>query len=242
MSRITQRGAVAPFELFYNSTEPQNVTYPGQKFDLADGREVTLVSVGGSDIVSGVLVQGSAIVADNQNLAVAAAVTAGDTAFSMTVTLGSSAVTANQYQGGYVVINAGPGIGQTLRIASHPAANASASLVLTLEDAVQVSLTTSSKACLLASPYVGAVINPTTPTATPVGATFYPLTASAYGFVVSKGITSLLCDGGIAVGAAISPSNATAGAVEAGVIAQGFVGRALQAGVTTESRAVFIDC
>lgn len=240
MSRITQFGATAPFGLFKNDTTADNVTYTGQKFNLSDGREVTLVLAGASNIVSGVLVQGSAIVADNQNLAVAAAAAANAT--SITVTLGSTAVTANQYAGAFVVINAGPGIGQTLRIASHPAALAAASLVLTLEDAVQVALTTSSKACLIASPYNGVVINPTTPTATPVGVTLYPLTAGAYGYIVSKGLVSCLADGNIAVGASISPSNGTAGAVELGVLAQGFVGRALQAGVTTESRAVFIDC
>lgn len=240
MSRITQFGATAPFGLFKNDTTADNVTYTGQKFDLADGREVTLVSVGGSNIVSGVLVQGSAIVADNQNIAVAANAAVGAT--SITVTLGATAVTANQYAGGFVVINAGSGIGQTLQIASHPAASGAASLVITLSDAVQVAITSaSSKACLIASPYEDVVINPTTPTATPVGVTLYPLTASAYGYVVSKGIVSCLADGNPAVGAALSSSNATAGAVESGVIAQGFVGRALQAGVTTESRAIFVD-
>jgi len=242
MSRITQFGATAPFGLFNNDTTADNVTYTGQKFNLSDGREVTLVSVGGSNIVSGVLVQGSAIVADNQNLAVPAAATASATTFTISVTLGSSAVTANQYAGGFAVVNAGPGIGQTLRIASHPAALATAALVLTLEDNLQVSLTTSSKVCLIANPYNGVVINPTTPTATPVGVTLYPLTASAYGYIVSKGLVSCLNDGGVAVGAAVSPSNGTAGAVESGVIAQGFVGRSLQAGVTAESRAIFIDC
>lgn len=242
MSRITQRGATSPFNIFDNNTEAQNSTYPGQKFDLADGREVTLVKIGASNIASGLLTAGSAIVANHQNVAVAANVTASATAYTVTVTLGATAATANQYAGGFLVINAGAGIGQTLRINSHPAADASASLVLTLEDAVQVSLASaSSKACLIANPYTGVVINPTTSVSTPVGATFYPVTAGSYAFVVSKGATSLLADGSLTVGAAISPSNATAGAVEDGVIAQGFVGRALQAGVTTEARTVFID-
>lgn len=242
MSRITQRGATAPFGLFINDTEAQDVTYTGQKFDLADGREVTLVSAGVSNIVSGVLVQGSAIVANHQNLAVVSAVTAGPTANSITVTLAGTAATANEYAGGYAVINAGPGIGQTLQIASHPAqTNTTGNLVLTLADAVQVSLTTSSKVCLIPNIYAGVIINPTSPTNTPVGVTLYPLTAGSYGYVVSKGVTSLLADGSISVGSAVSPSNGTAGAVEAGVIGQGFVGRALQAGVTTESRAIYVD-
>ena len=241
MSRITQRGATAPFGLFKNDTDASDVTYPGQKFDLSDGREVTLVSTGGSNIVSGVLVQGSAIVADNQNIAVAANAAAAAT--SVTVTLGATAVTANQYAGGFLVVNAGSGIGQTLKIQSHPAANGAASCVITLEDPVVTALTSaSSKVCLIANPYTGVVINPTTATATPVGVTFYPLTASQYGYVISKGATSCLADANTAaVGLGIIPSTTTAGSIAVATATGANIGRALQASVSAEARTIFID-
>ncbi len=242
MSRITNKGATAPLSLFQTSTDPSFSTFAGERFDLSDGREVVLVQAGGSNLASGVLVQASAIVANHQNIAVTA-YSAGSNATPprVTVTLGATAATANQYAGGFVVVNDNNGEGQTVKIASHPAADASASLVITLEDTPVTALTTASEVCLIANLYVGAIINPTTATNTPIGVTFYPIATTLYGYLISKGPTSLLADGALTVGAAISPSNGTAGAAEDGVIVQGFIGRALQAGVTTEYRTVYVD-
>lgn len=245
MSRITNKGATSPLGLFQTSTDQSFTTFAGERFDLSDGREVVLIQAGAVALSSGVLVQAPAITANHQNCAVAANASVGAT--SITVTLGATAATANQYAGGFVVINAGSGIGQTLKIASHPAANGSASLVLTLEDAVAVALTSaSSKACLIPNLYVGGIINPTTPTNTPIGVSFYPIAASAYGYLISKGPTSCLADGTIAVGSPISASGSVAGAViqtayATNVVSQGILGRALQAGVTTEARTVYAD-
>ncbi len=239
MSRITNKGATSPLGLFKTETDPSFSTFAGERFDLSDGREVVLVQAAAVALASGVLVQAPAIVDNHQNLAVVANTAVGAT--QVTVTLGATLASTNQYQGGFAVVNAGPGIGQTLKVSSNPAAALSTNVILTLEDSVAVALTTSSKISLIANPYIGAVINPTTPTNTPIGVTLYPIAASTYGYLISKGPTSALADGAVTVGSAISPSNATAGAVENGVIAQGFVGRALQAGVTTESRMVYVD-
>lgn len=242
MSRITNKGATAPLSLFQTSTDASFATYAGERFDLSDGREVVLVQAGAVALSSGVLAQAPAIVAGHQNLAITATITASASQFTLTATLGGTAATAAQYAGGLAVINAGPGIGQTLRISTNAAqATTNGTITLTLEDALQVSLTTASRVSLIPNLYVGAIINPTTPTNTPIGVTMYPIAISAYGYLLSKGPTSLLADGALTVGGAISPSNATAGAVEDGVIAQGFVGRALQAGVTTEARTVYVD-
>lgn len=243
MSLITQKGQGAPFSLFQTSTDVSLETLLGARFDLADGREVILVqSEASTTVVPGKLYQAPAIVANHQNIAVTAFVAASATGPSkVTVTLGATAVTANQYAGGFVVVNDANGEGQTLRINSHPAADSSASLVITLEDNASVALTTSSEVCLIANPANGIIINPTTATGIPVGVGLYTIAASAYGFIISKGVTSLLADVAITAGAAISPSNAVAGAVESGVIAQGFIGRALQTAVDTEYRTCFID-
>ena len=236
-SRLTQKGQGAAFGLFTNDTDSSNFSLCGQHFDLADGREVVLVSVGGSGIVSGVLCQSSVQVANHQNLAVVANVAVGAT--SVTVTLGGTAITANQYAGGYLIVNAGAGIGQTLKIESHPAqANAAGNVILTLSDPVQVALTSAaSKVCLLANPYTGVIINPTSATGIPVGVTLYPLTAGSYGYIVTKGIVSCLNAGGTAIGLGLAISG-TAGALATVAATTGQVAIALQAGVTTESRAV----
>ncbi len=241
MSRITQKGQGAPLGLFQTDTDTSLETLLGSRWDLADGREVILVQASAATTVApGLLYQAPAIVPNHQNNAVQANAAVGAT--SVSVTLGATAATANQYAGGFLVVNDANGEGQTLRINSHLANAGSATLVLNLEDAVVVALTTSSEVCLIANPANGIIINPTTPTGIPVGVGLYPIAASSYGFLLSKGITSLLnADAALTVGSAISPSNATAGAVENGVIAQGFVGRALQTGVDTEYRTCFID-
>lgn len=251
MSSITQKGATGPLSLVANgafqtapSTETSLNTLLGTRWDLSDGREVMLVEAGGVALPAGVLTQDPAIVANHQNLVVTAytAYSAnGNVPAKVTVTLGATAATANQYAGGFVVVNDSNGEGQTLRIASHPAALSGGSLAITLEDGATVAITTASNVCLIPPHGKDIIINPTTPTGALVGVTLYAIGIGAYGFVTTKGITSCLADGAITVGSAISPSNAVAGAVENGVIAQGFVGNANQAGVDTEYRSVFIN-
>ena len=270
MSRISQRPAVAAIEMFKQLTSGTTgtgnydagaATYVGQKFDTSDGRELTLIANSSVALTSGVLVQGTPITANHQNLAVAVTTvpaTAGT--FTVSATLGATVLNQNQYQGGFLVVNAGTGIGQTLRIASNPGAAASAAVTITLEDPIQVTLDATSKVCLITNPNVGIVINPTTPTATPIGVSFYPVAASTlptfngstgvqtaagtiqYALVVNKGATSCLSDVSIAaIGLAVSPSTTTAGCVTVAAATTARVGRALQAGVSAEARTVFID-
>src|SRR6185369_8356134 len=116
MSRITNKGATAPFDIFKTSTDTSNNTFAGERFDLSDGREVVLIQAGAVALSSGQLMQAPALVANHQNMATS---TAAAGATQVTVTLGATAATLNQYQGGYVIFNAGTGLGQTLKIASH---------------------------------------------------------------------------------------------------------------------------
>lgn len=245
--------------------DPSLSTAIGHVFALEDGREVRLVSNGATALASGVLVQGSAIVANHQNLTVAvpAAYPATAGTFQVSVTIGATKLNLNQYAQGFLVVNAGTGIGQTLKISSNTNGAASASaMIITLEDAIVTTLDATSKVCLIANPYEGCVINPTTSTATPVGVTLYPIAAATantydgttgalsttgvaqYGFVVSKGISSCLADATVAnVGTGISPSTTTAGAITSsgGSAALVNIGRALQTTVSAEARAVFLD-
>lgn len=271
MSRISQRSAVAPLNVFKQATslstgtgdvDPSFSTYVGQKFDTSDGRELTLISNGAVALVSGVLVQGSPIVANHQNLAVAVTTvpaTAGT--FAISVTLGATKLTQNQYAGGFAVVNAGTGIGQTLRISSNPgAASSGAGVVITLEDAIQVTLDATSKVSLHANPYQDVVINPTTSTNRVVGVTLYPVAAATavtsstagvitsagiqqYALVTSKGITSCLSDASVAAaGLGIAPSTTTAGAITVQAATLANIGSAILLGVSAESRAVYLDC
>jgi hypothetical protein len=208
------------------------------------------------------LVQSSPIVALHQNLAVAVPATTPATAgtFAVSVTVGATKVNTNQYAGGFMVVNAGTGIGQTLQIASNPGIAASgAGLIITLADPIQVTLDATSKVSLHANLYQDVVINATTPTGVAVGVTFYPVAAAValtstsagvisttgtqqYAFVVSKGLVSCLSDATVAAaGLGIAPSSSTAGCVTVMAATLRAIGTTLTLGVSAESRAVYID-
>lgn len=259
MSRLTERPAVSPLQLFQTSTDQSLNTLVGSRFDSSDGREFVLVQNGGTALVSGNLIQGPAKIGTttgHQNLATS---TAAVGATSVTVTLGGTAATANQYAGGYVIFNAGTGAGQTLKISSHIAqTSTSGTLVLNLEDAITVAtLASDTKSCLVLNPYgssggatfatSGVVVCPTTLTGAVIGVSFYPIAATSstvlsYGFIQTKGVVACLNDATTAIGLDLMPSTNTAGAVMTYVAATSSrVGSATQAGVTTESRLITIQ-
>lgn len=250
MSRITQKGATSALSLvangaFQTSTDSSLATLVGTRWDLSDGREVILANASSATTVAaGKLYQDPAQITDHQNLTVTAYTaysSNGNVPAKVTATLGATAVTANQYAGGFLLVNSSTGAGQTLRIASHPAAALSASLTVTLEEGATVAITTSSKVSLIPPHGKDVIIAPTAITGAIVGVSLYAIAASSYGFFVSKGPVACLGDGTVTVGSAVSPSNAVAGAVENGVIAQGFVGTAIQTGVDTEYRGIFVN-
>lgn len=267
MSRLTEKGATGPLALFTTSTDLSLGTLVGSKFDSSDGREFVLVQNGGTALVSGNLIQSPAKIGTttgHQNLATS---TAAVGATQVTVTLGGTAATANQYAGGYVIFNAGTGAGQTLKIQSHPAqTSTSGTVVLTLEDAIVVAtLASDTKSCLVLNPYGsyngtnasthGVIVMPTTNTGGPIGVTLYPIAATttsggtlanggipSYGLIQTKGVVSCLNDATTAIGLDVMPSANTAGALQTYVAATNTrVGTATQAGVTTEKRLVTIQ-
>jgi hypothetical protein len=167
--------------------------------------------------VAGQLYQDAALIANHQALtttAFTAQSANGNVPARVTVTLGATGVTANQYQGGFAYVQSGVGIGQMLRIASHPAAAGSASLVITLEDAPSVALTTASVVSLVPAHGSNVIVSPTTRTNVSCGVALYAIPASSYGFLVSKGLAVVLSDTTApGVGVAITASAVTAGAI-----------------------------
>src|SRR5215213_6415091 len=107
----------------------------GTRMNDGLGNEYVYVKAGGTALVPGKLQQAPAEVTNHQNLTTAAAAIG---ATSITVTLGNTAATANQYAGGQAIITASTGLGYSYQIKSHPAADASATLVVTLEDPIEV--------------------------------------------------------------------------------------------------------
>lgn len=253
----------APIALFgvtggVNTNSDQSLqTMVGSPFLAEDGRIFTLVQVGASNIASGLLVQSPASIgANHTGLTLSTAVIGATT---ITATLGGTAVTANQYAGGFLVISAGTGIGQTLKIASHPAqATTSGTVVLTLEDPLSVAtLTSDSKGSLTLPQYgsangatvqtSGVIVNPTTQTGRVIGATIYPLTAStttvpSFGWIQTNGPVGVLNGANTSIGLDVMPGASVAGSVVTYVVAtKSRVGTATVAGEDTKAQLITLQ-
>lgn len=239
------------------STDTSLATLVGTRFVSADGRQFALVQNGGSALSSGVLVQGPATIgANHTGLAIAAAAATGAT--TITATLGGTVTTANQYQGGFAVISAGTGAGQTLRIASNTATGTTGVVSLVLEDPLSVNVDTSTSKVTLTLPAYGSkngtdvtthgvIIAPSgTATGQEIGVTFYPIAASTstvptYGWITTKGQVACL-----AAGSATAGLGAMLGAVNGAVSVQvaatnAQIGRFIQTAEDTKKQMIFID-
>ena len=233
----------------------------GVRFNTNDGRQVVMVRNGGTEIAvaaisAGLLVQAPAEITTWNNLAItvptAYPATAGT--YQVLVTNAGTKLNVNEYQNGYAIVSAGTGIGQTLQIASHQAAAASATFVLTLQDPIQVTLDATSTITLVRNPYIGVVVSATGLTGTAVGASFYTIAAGTastydatsgaltaqgqpvYAFVGCHGVWGVKADGTNtpAVGLPASASTTTAGNVTVFTAAKQYVGN--MAGTATSAK------
>lgn len=214
----------------------------GAKAVTSGGRIFRYVKCGGTALVAGKLYDGPAIITDHVNIAVQAAAAA--LATSVTVTLGGTEVTANQYdQDGLLIINDVDGEGFSYTIKSHPTADASANIVITLDDdeTIVTALTTSSQASLISNQYNGIIVHPSTETGIPVGVANTQITASQFGWIQTRGSVSCLHDStNAALGDGVSASNATIGAVTKDVAILCPIGYMLADGVSTEFNPIFL--
>ena len=180
---------------------------------LIYGSKTFKYAFSGAAIAAGALIQNAAAVTTHRNLTPTAASAAATT---VTVTLGgTNAATLNQYKNGYLHVNDVAGQGQLLKIASNPAANASASCVITLFDPVVTAITTSSKIDLIQNPYIDVVIAPTAETGSVVGVSPIAIADDRYFWAQTSGPASVITDGTIVLGHTVNRSDNAAGAVEA---------------------------
>lgn len=215
----------------------------GTKACTKDGRVYRYAQAGASGLSKGELQVTADVVANHENMAVAAAAAAG--AFEVTVTLGATAVTSNQYAGSYLVINDADGEGTAYLVSGHPAADASADVVITLAQALDEALTTSSEASLIYHDYAAVQQSNTDQADVPVGIPNIDVTASYFFWCQSGGACAALADETLAIGSELTIGSSTAGSVEVkDAVAEPVVGVAKQAGVDTEFRIIDlrIDC
>lgn len=236
-------------------------TLCGVKFSTNDGRQVVMVRNAAVAVGSGLLVQAPAEVTAFNDLVItvptAYPATAGT--YQILVTNGATVLNENQFAGGYLITSLDTGKGQTLQIASHQPAAASATFVVTLQDPIQVTLDATSNVTLVANPYINVVVSATGLTGAVVGATFYGVSASTaktfngttgaqtvnglpvYAFVGCQGVWGVVGDGtnAPAVGLPASASSTTAGNVTVFTAAKQYIGN--MAGTGTSAKTAPID-
>lgn len=205
---LTQELPVISQELFVSSATQQDEL--GHEVTDGRGQYYRYVKAGASALVVGNVVQAPAQDTDHDQLTPAAAAV---NATSITVTLGSTGVSANQYQYGFAIIDTTPGLGYAYPIRYHAAASASATVELFLERPIQVALTTSSRVTLVPNRFKGVIQAPTTLTGAVVGTAVYPIAAGEFGYVGTGGVLATLIAGTPAVGAAVVVPGSAAGAV-----------------------------
>lgn len=238
MSQLTSDIQAGPIGL-YNTSTTEYATL-GSRAVTGDGREFRYARAGAVALVPGTLVQSAAEITNHQNLAPTADQAIGTKV--LTVTLGATAVTANYYANGWMVVTTSTGAGYQYKISSHPAAGSGQTLQLTLEDPLVTTLASAtSKVDLVANPYAAVVINPTTATSAPIGVAVTAAAASNYCWIQTKGAATVLADGAVVVGTNVAASNATAGAVEAATGVQALVGQAVTGIATTQYGVVNIS-
>lgn len=198
----------------------------GARAETADGRVFRYVKAGASALVAGYLYQAPAQITNHQDLTPTAA-SVGAT--SVTVTLGATAATANQYAGGKLIVTVDTGAGYQYEIESNPAADASGSLTLTLKDPLIEAIDATTNIDLVPNPYNGVIIGAATPTSCLLGVAVSDITANYYGWIQTGGNAVCRNDaaGAITVGTNVCGSNAVAGAIEASTGTQPTVGIAV---------------
>jgi len=232
-------GAVQIFPNDQLTTSTEQQCNLGQLGVTKDGRAYRYAKAGEA-LSPGKLQVAAPIAANHENMAVAAAAAIGAT--KVTVTLGATAATLNQYAGGFLTINDATGEGISYLVSGHPAADASASLVVTLAEPLKVALTTSSEASLQKNPWDGVVISVVDQLDMPVGVPNVSVASGSYCWLQTRGVCSALADETLAIGVALTIGTGVAGAVEAlDAAGEPQVGVAIQAGVDTEYRAVYLQ-
>jgi len=212
----------------------------GERLVTSDGRVFRYAKAGASNLVAGNMLQSPAKVDNHRALTPTAAAIGAET---ITVTLGATAATAGQYANGWAMISTGPGNGYAYPILSHPAADASATLTVSLGVPLIVALTASSRVDLIANPYNGVIQSPvTTLTGAPVGNAPYIITAAEFGWIQTRGPAACLVAGTPAAGAAVVVPGSAAGAVvvDPANDASFVVGTMQATGVDGKNNAVFL--
>jgi len=196
--------------------------------------------IGGTGVTAGKTLQHRALHHANHRDLVCAVTAAGES--TVTVTLGATAATLDQYAEGYIMINLDPGQGQMWKVRGNAAADALATCAFTLYDKVTTALTAVSRADLITNVYDDLIVAPTTHTGAVVGVTVIDMTADYYGWVQVSGPCSVLQIGTVVLGQNVVRSAVTAGGVAPATSdVLTYLGEVMSVNDTTDNCAVWLN-
>lgn len=212
----------------------------GQPAVTSDGRTFAYGLNGtgsGTALAPGKLNQGALSVANHVNQT-GVTVTAGTQ--QVTYTIGATTLTTNQYVNGYLSVNAGTGVGQTMSIASHgTSTSGSTAVTFNLHDAFYTTTAVSdSKFSLQPNEYSKIILeaNGSSTAILPVGYALISVPDANYAWFQTGGPCAVLVNGTPGVGVNVVPSATTPGAVDVntGSLFQQTVGVMMITGVSTQ--------
>ena len=180
---------------------------------LPDGRVYYYGQTDGAQ-TAGAICQ-SAVGVANHDMALATnTASAGDK--SVTVTVGGTAATEDQYKDGFLYVNDGTGEGHIYKIRQHDAINSSGSGSINLYDgdAIATGFAAATIVGLAKNPYKDFIVFPTTGTGHPVGVAATDFDDDDYGWLQTWGPAAVLCDVAFVIGNHVRVSDNTAGSGE----------------------------
>lgn len=217
----------------------------GTLTEARDGSLYVYGQAGASNLSAGSLSVAEAKVSGHTNQTVYAAAAVGSKKVQLNTT--STAVTADQYADGYLVVNDATGEGIAYQIAGNGAASGGSPVTIQLYDPITVALVASTSEASLIKHPAKTVIESTT-LSKAVGVPNVAVTAAYFAWFQKTGICSVLADGTPTKGYNLVQSNGTAGAVEvftdstAGATdLQEIVGVAMETFVSTEHPAASLS-
>lgn len=205
-------GVLAAAEFF--QTNSVQLYALGAKYSDALGRSWRYALNGGVALSAGKLNVEATTVANHNTRSFTTAPAIGDTVVN--VTIGATAMTANQYRGGTLAVISGTGLAQSYGIAANSASAGSGNVVITLTEPIRIAGAISeSNVDLAANPYSGAVISVADQADIPVGVNPVAVTIAYYCFIQTGGQGTVLMDEVVAAGQLLTIGSSTVGAVEA---------------------------
>ena len=185
----------------------------GTRMVLPDGRVFYYGQTDGAQTAGAICQSAVGVANHDMDLAVN---TAAAGAKSLSVTVGGTAVTANQYADGYVYVNDGTGEGHIYKIRQHDAISSSGSGTINLYDgdAIVVAFEAATIVGLAKNPYKDFIVFPTTATGHPVGVAATDFDDDDYGWLQTWGPAAVLCDVAFVIGNHVRVSDNTAGSGE----------------------------